>query len=285
MNNIIILIGQRVRSGTNFVGSTLSMHPDVVTIPMDKSLGEFNLFRKRTIKQVFDETAISSFGMELSQTDLKAYLKHYGVSWINFIKTKYEIPDHKVIFIKTYVIYNLDLWKMSFPEAKLAVICRDGRDNIISSVKASNDKRSWYNYKLKLKKKINYLSGRSFIQHSKHWASTANEVVKIMNSEEVKVFKYEELNDSKQGIEELLSYYGLRVDNEILNKCINAPVVGSSFRFNSTLSKPNWTVDVDKSKYHFTEKWGHWGMLKKSVFKIIASKAMKRLGYELDNNW
>ena len=39
---------------------------------MDNSFGEFNLFRKRTIEHVFDETAISSFGMELSKTDLKS---------------------------------------------------------------------------------------------------------------------------------------------------------------------------------------------------------------------
>lgn len=285
MNDVIILLGQRVRSGTNFVGSTLSMHPDVVTIPLDKSLGEFNLFRSRTIAFEFNDVANSSFGMDLSNDDLKMYLEAYGASWIRFLKTKYEIPDQKTIFIKTYVIHNIDLWKMSFPDAKIAVICRDGRDNVISSVKASNDSRGWFSIGLKLKKAFNYTSGRSFIKHTKAWVETAEKVNEIMHTKDVKVFKYEELNDSEDGIMELLSYYGLRVDNEILGKCMNAPVVGSSFRYNSTHSKPNWTADVDKTKYHFTKKWIHWGLLKKNIFKILASKAMKQLGYEGDTNW
>lgn len=287
MNKVIILLGQRVRSGTNFVGTTMSMHPDVTTLPPNKSLGEFNLFDDDYILQsVYHSVVKHSFGMDFSVADEALFLKHYGAFWVTFLKEKYAISEDKVIFVKSPDIKHLALWQATFPESRIAIIYRDGRDNVISSVRASNDKRTWHNTILKFKKRFNYLTGRSFINHSKRWAKSANDILQIEPSEQLKLFKYEDLNDSEANITKLLKHYQLKVTDSIVEKCMKAPVVGSSFGVKTeSMIKPNWQPDANKSKYSFSNKWKTWNFLKKFVFKHIAGKELINLGFEKNNNW
>lgn len=287
MNKIIILLGQRVRTGTNFVGSTLSVHPDVVMLPPNASLGEFNLFSDRSISEtVFSKVSKKSFGLNISNNEEPLFLKHYGDLWIGFLTKRFNIPKDKTIFIKSPSIDNVDLWKAAFPDSKIAIICRDGRDNVISSVKASNDRRSWHTVFINIKKKLNFLSGRSFVNHAKQWTKTAFKILEAHKNENLKVFKYEDLNSSKEGLLELLAYYDLKTNPIILQDCLNAPVVGSSFGYNNEgITKPNWNPDFDKSKFIFVNKWKKWGRLKKFVFKQISGKTLIALDYEKDNNW
>jgi len=286
-NRIIILLGQRVRSGTNFVGSTLFQHPNVVTLPLDKSLGEFNLFNDDSIiNDVFDKVVKKSFGMKLSENELPIFLENYGKCWLNVLLNKYNVPKNAVILLKSPNIFHLDLWLQTFPNAQISVICRDGRDNVISSIKSSNSKRSWYTPIMKLKTRFNYYSGRSFISHTKSWVDTSYYILNIKQTARVKTFKYESLLDSEDNIREMLNHFHLESSPEIILKCINAPVVGSSFGVKTkNLSKPNWFPDYDKSKYNFTNKWQHWGFFKKTIFKRIAGKALIDLTYEKNSSW
>ena len=287
MNNLIILLGQRVRSGTNFVGSTISQHPQVVTLPQQASQGEFNLFyTEDIISNVYQYVTNSSFGMDFNSTDQDEFLKRYGTLWLKFLIDKYKVKPHETIFVKSPSVTHLELWKRAFPKAQIAVICRDGRDNVISSVRASNDKRNWHDFKIKLKKKCNYASGRSFINHAKQWAKTANYISAIQVNDQVQLFKYEDLNDSSANISKLLKHYKLEVSETIIEKCLNAPVVGSSFGVASnTMIKPNWKPDSDKSKFKFSNKWKHWKFVKKAVFKSIAGQELINLGYEKNKSW
>lgn len=287
MNRVIILLGQRVRSGTNFVGSTLHQHPDVVTLPPDKSLGEFNLFTNASIvEEVFDKVVKKSFGMNLSRQELSEFLENYGNCWLRVLLNKFKVSNDAVIFLKSPNILYLNLWQQAFPNSQISVICRDGRDNVISSVKASNDKRSWLTFSMKLKRFINYYSGRSFVNHTKAWVSTAHHVLSIPQNEQIKWFKYESLLDSENGIRDMLKHFQLDSSPKIIQECLKAPVVGSSYGVStSKQSKPNWSPDYDKSKYKFTNKWQHWGFYKKAVFKKIAGKALIDLTYEKTSSW
>jgi hypothetical protein len=287
MNRVIILVGQRVRSGSNFVASTLSMHPDIVTLPPEVSSGELNLFRDRSILDVcFQNISRSNFGIEFDSIDESRFFEYYGQMWIEFLKDKYQIEDNKTIFIKTYVIHNLDLWQKTFPYSQIAIIYRDGRDNVVSSVRASFDKRSWHNLFLTLKKKFNYYSGRSFINHTRHWAKTAQLLMKIEVSQNLRLFKFEDLNNSRSNIRSLLEYYQLNSSEAILNDCLNAPVVGSSFGIKTKDTiKPNWNPVTDKSDFQFSVKWNRWSFVKKSVFKLLAGKELVALQYEKNKFW
>lgn len=281
------MLGQRVRSGTNFVGSTLFTHPEVVTLPKNASLGEFNLFSDDAIiEKIFNKVAKKSFALGLSNNHLDLFLQQYGLCWLNILVSKFNIPEDKIIFIKSPAIDHIELWKKTFPTSKIGVIYRDGRDNVISSVKASNDERNWHGVMIRLKKRVNYSCGRSFINHSRHWRVTAKKILAIQEDSIVKKFKYEDLNNSEEDITRLLKHYDLAIDKAIIQMCLNAPVVGSSFGIDTKdISKPNWKPDPNKSKFVFTYKWKKWCLLKKIIFKKIAGVELIELGYEKDKNW
>lgn len=285
--NIIILIGQQVRSGTNFVGVTLSLHPDVVCIPPSISLGEFNLFRDSAIKkEIFDPVVDKSFGSGLNKEDFPKFMKEYGALWIKILVEKYNISEDKTIFIKSPFISNVDLWSLAFPDSQIALLCRDGRDSVISTIKAANDKRRWHTATIALKKRINFYSGRYFLIYTNGWKNSAKKYLEIQETPQIKKFRYEDLNNSEKGVEELLNFYRLNSDTSIIDKCINAPVVGSSFGIHKKgIAKPNWKPDADKGKYVFTGKWHKWNFLKKMIFKKAAGNELIALGYEIDNNW
>lgn len=287
MNRVIILLGQRVRSGTNFVGSMLAQHPDVVTLPLNKSFGEFNLYNDNIIiDNVFNKVARKSFGLNLSHEEKSVFLQNYGICWLNVLLSKFDVPKEKVIFLKSPNVKFLNLWQHSFPHSQISIICRDGRDNVISSVKASNSRRRWQTFDLKLKRLLNYYSGRSFINHAKEWTETAKYINDVQQNSQIKYFRYESLLDSEKSIKALLDHYQLNGDPDIIQKCLNAPVVGSSFGINSRKqSKPNWSPDYNNSSYNFTAKWKHWGFIKKRVFKFIAGQALIDLSYEKNSDW
>ena len=224
--------------------------------------------------------------MDLNEKDQDAFLENYGQQWIELLKSKYEITEGQTIFIKSPHIAYSELWIKTFPNARIALLCRDGRDNVVSSVKASNDRRTWHTMRIKFKKRLNYLLGRSFINHAKQWSLTARQFAEIHESERLKKFSYETLNDSPEGIEALLKHFQLQVNDEILKGCLNAPVVGSSFGDETKdITRPNWQPDHDKSKFKFSRKWTHWGPIKRRVFKMIAGKELILLGFESNNKW
>lgn len=282
---LIILLGQRVRSGTNFIGSTLSLHPDVQTVPPEKSYAELNLFKNRAIEDAL-RNITHSFGLAYDEVDKAYYYRKYGELCIKQIIDKFNLKAEEPIFIKSPFIKNYDLWLKAFPQAKFIVLSRDGRDNVISSVKASNDKRIWHNFNIKFKKRFNYYSGRSFFQHTKNWKKTALIYYEIKNSSNLVKVKYEDLISSIDDLQNLFKFLELEVSPSILKTCRNAPVVGSSFGdSDGKVSRPNWRPEHDKSKFVFTSRWKQWGWFKKKIFKEIAGEQLINLGYEKNNKW
>src|SRR5690554_787990 len=193
---LIILLGQRVRSGTNFVGATLKQHPDVVCVPLNTSAGELNLFRDSSIKTEVYNRVSQSFGAGLSDKDFPDFMRLYGELWKCLLKKKYNLPEGKVVFIKSPFVEYIELWRLAFPESQIALLCRDGRDNVISSIKASNDRRSWHTKLIRFKKNFNYYSGRSFYRHAMDWKKSANIYHKALESSQLKKIRYEDLNGS-----------------------------------------------------------------------------------------
>lgn len=283
---LIILLGQRVRSGTNFIGTTLNQHPDVVCIPPNNSLGEVNLFKDNHIKTHVYNQIKKSFGLGLKEKDFPKFMEEYGKLWLKLLGEKYELPSEKTIFIKSPRIAQLELWKLAFPDSQIAVLCRDGRDNVISSIKASNDRRRWHTTMKSVKKRTNYYLGRFFLSHAKDWRRTARIYFNIEENSKLKKFRYEDLNDSQEGILELLQFYKLKTDPKIIETCVNAPVVGSSFGIETGgMVKPNWKPNPNKEKFVFTGKWDRWNVLQKLLFKGISGKELIQLGYANDNKW
>lgn len=280
---IIILIGQRVRSGTNFLGSTLSRHPEIQTIPPSSSHGEFNLFQNRLFEESLENITEKSFGVKYSDEQVSDHYRMYGELVYNQLQEKYNLVEDKTVFVKSPFIENYDLWLKAFPEAKFIFLCRDGRDNVISSVKASMIKKRWFNFKRVVKLNLNYYSGRFFIKHLLDWKKMAAIFVSVPNQANIYKVKYEELVNSRGDIKNLLDFLNLDSTDVSVDLCLSAPVVGSSFGKNTGVkNKSNWVPEYDKSKFTFTQKWKKWGWFKAMIFSKIAGDELLLLGYKSD---
>jgi len=282
---LVILIGQRVRSGTNFLGSTLSQHPHIQTIPKESSHGEFNLFRSDSIENFYHEASSKSFGINFNDADRLHFYKRIGELWLELLSKKFDLDENKTLFLKTPIISHYELWLKAFPEAKFIFLCRDGRDNVISSVKASNLRKRSTPYKAKVIKSLNHYSGRAFRAHILDWKATASIFESIEEQKNIKKVKYEDLVDSSENIKRLLQFLEMDSSEEIIKRCINAPVVGSSFGKNTKGKGSNWIPEKDKSNFKFVNKWSKWGAFKRKYFKLLAGKELIKLGYEKDTNW
>jgi hypothetical protein len=282
---VIILIGQRVRSGTNFLGSTLSLHPEIQTLPQNRSHGEFNLFRSDSIIEFYNEATLKSFGLKFNEVDKLNFYFEFGQLWLKLLTEKYELDENKVLFIKTPIIKYHQLWLKTFPDAKFIFLTRDGRDNVISSVRASNIRKKNISSKKKMIKSLNHYSGRSFRAHILDWKATAITFDSIKKQKNINKVRYESLVNNFENIQNLLESLELDSSEKTIEKCINAPVVGSSFGLNTKKSASNWIPEKDKSKFVFSNKWEKWNFFKKFIFKALAGRLLVEMDYEKDNNW
>lgn len=283
---LIILIGQRVRVGTNFIGSTLGNHPEVQSVPPNYTHGEFNLFRDRQIENTYQTVSKKSFGLKFNNEDEANFYRKYGELWLNFLVRKFNLNPDKSIFIKSPVIENYDLWLKTFPEAKFIFLTRDGRDNVVSSVKASNDRRNWHTFKIKAKKRINFHSGRSFLNHLKDWKKSAELFQTVPEAANIKKIRYDEMLNSFDAFSKIFTFLDINNSEKIIQECLDSPVVGSSFGVeNEKVSKSNWSPVQDKSKFKFLNKWSKWGKFKKAVFKFYAGDNLIDLGFEKNKHW
>jgi hypothetical protein len=101
----------------------------------------------------------------------------------------------------------------------------------------------------------------------------------------IKKVKYEDLVDSSENIKRLLKFLEMNSSEEIIKRCIDAPVVGSSFGKNTKGKGSNWIPEKDKSNFKFVKKWSKWGAFKRLYFKVLAGQKLVNLGYEKNNSW
>ena len=114
------------------MGSTLKQHPDVTLLPPDVSFGEYNLFVDGDIlTHVFEKVTQGSFGSRLRKASEDNFLTKYAETWIDYLQDHYGIKGQKNIFIKSPFIDEWQLWIRAFPQARIALLCRDGRENVV----------------------------------------------------------------------------------------------------------------------------------------------------------
>jgi hypothetical protein len=185
---------------------------------------------------------------------------------------KEEIPQDKRLLTKTPVAYNVDKFFDLFPEAKLLILIRDGRDAVESAV------RTWPN--------------RSYKYWMKLWAEGARSILDFVQGEggalqgkSWQLVKYEDLLERpKATITELLRL--LRIDPVSFDwsRVERLPVHGSS-------QYPDEAGTVTGRKLEKSEdfnplgRWDHWGWRRKRLFKKIAGEELIGLGYASNNRW
>lgn len=293
--NFIFLHGLRVRSGTNYLGRFFSKHPHVQSMPPDKTNNEFPLlYHLPKWRKAFESFNNNSFGSH-NLFSFNEFLPYLGQSWLKYIVNKFPYRPGP-IFIKAPNVENLEHFFKMFPNAKLILLYRDGRDNVSSCCKGSLSIRRTMSWKKIIKSRINYYSLRSFINFCRQWKSSVLKVLEFdskfkdsIYKDRYMIIKYEDIvDDPVSWGRKIFSFCELEVNEDILSNLVEIEVMGSSFLSldgDEKTTKTNWVPIKATDKFKPVGRWKSWSALQKKIFKYIAGKELIKLGYAKDQNW
>src|SRR5262249_10332134 len=193
-------------------------------------------------------------------------------------------------------VRNVDKFFDVFPNSKLILLVRDGRDNVASSVKAAMAKRHHKTLVAKARMRLSHLLLHDFRSAAGDWSAAVRKIVQF--DEEFKksplssrylLLRYEDMFQRPREMgARIFEFMGVPSDEAILDAVENADVVGSSFYGASgqeDANKPNWKATKRTEAFQPLGRWRKWSGLQKRLFHGIAGKQLFAMGYETDPNW
>jgi protein-tyrosine sulfotransferase len=199
-------------------------------------------------------------------------LRHLGGGILCFLSE--QIEEDRRLLCKTPRGYNIDNFFHLFPNAKLLILIRDGRDVVSSAVKGGRHRLlafEWYAYT---------------------WAKGARPILEFMQGAGGdlrercwKLIRFEDLVERPEAaLRDLLPFLGIDVSTFDCNQIHKVPLIGSSF-VRGGKDKVNWDP-VEKPKgFQPVGRWKSWNYWRKMIFKMIAGRELIRFGYVESNHW
>lgn len=278
---IILCAGISVRSGTNYIGSIFSEIPDVESLPVNNSKGEFPFFMNQTINS-YDQWVINFNKTFFSDQLVSAneFAPYFSNAFSEYLKDNFNLKDN-FLFVKNPSLYNIERFYDFFPEGKLLILTRSAPDLIASSLKGSILIRKSQSVLKKLKAKIKYYSGYNMIVYCKAYNKHAEQLFFLR--QELKnnflELKYEDIIDKpNEKIKEILNYCDISFNEEIIEKAVNAKVVGSSFLGSKKYSQ-DWGKLEKPKDFKSVGRYEKWGYFNRFVFNRITREHNKKVGY------
>lgn len=279
---IILCVGISVRSGTNYMGSIFSEVPNVSSIPKENSKGEFPFFRDEVYGRYKDWIDVFNKKMFAEKTlkhkEMSAYFGNY---FLDYLKDEYDITD-QTVFVKDPGLNNIQRFFDFFPDGKLLILTRCAPDLIASSLKGSLLTRKSYSIKKKILARLKYITGYNMRSYAIAYSEQTHKLNKLR--EELKgrflEVKYEDIvKNPEVKISEIFSYCDIDYNKELIDRAINAKVVGSSY-FGADKHIQNWgKLDKDKS-FNPIGRYKSWGWFNRYLYNKYADKSNKSLGYK-----
>lgn len=277
----VFLLGFSVRCGTNYLGSLISHSSYMATVPPDISHGEFGLNRYYVDTQFDDYATLllrSSFGIrrDITTGDLK---RAFGDATISLFTSKYNI-NKPYIFFKDPYVYGAEQLHSYFPDSKIIILVRDGRDVISSYTKAASLIRRSYNFRRRVVMKFKSLTGWNFVAACRSFnVSVARllETYKLLPAEKVLLMRYEDIvKDTRIQLKTLFEFLNVPLTESDLEKMIDTDVVGSSF-YQSSGNAPKWGKVKKSVEFNSVGRWRSWNGLQRFVFNRLSKKSYRQL--------
>ncbi|WP_170467433.1 sulfotransferase family protein [Ruegeria arenilitoris] len=260
----VLVLGVMPRSGTNFLRDLIAMHPDVGADP--GRLYEFPLLHAAGDAAAFTRDFLRYFPRNeevLGQYDVLAML---AGSWFRELQAQ---VDGKHILLKCPHVHDLSLARYIFPDAKIILCIRDGRDVVDSSLKTFSRFS---------------LTSKNFRQLADEWRLGTEAIMTYAEggpnyNEDMIVVRYEDiLADTNKYVEKLLNHIGLNAAAFPWDEIEKLPVRGSS---RSTASDDNrWQPETKSADFNPVKRWASWSDGKKTRFDRIAGHALELASYE-----
>ena len=289
------LHGVRVRSGTNYLGKLMSCNPHLQSVPPQKTTEEFPLLRVMDgWEKVFLDFQRRYTGPR-SDYAFEGFLPHFGKAWLSYLIDNFSLSPGDV-FLKDPSVRHLDRFFEVFPDAKLIILVRDGRDNVASSMKAGLAMRKHMTLIQKSKRRLNHLAQRDFLGAARDWSRSVDQILRFDEksrnskfSSQYLILRYEDIfREPRRYAAEMFEFMQVPFDDAILDRIQNAEVVGSSFYSaagQENARKPNWSPTPKTAAFRPVGRWKNWSSLQKRIFKKIGGRQLVSLGYEPDLSW
>jgi hypothetical protein len=289
------LQGVRIRSGTNYIAQVMACNPHIQSVPPGKTTDEFPVLRDMEHWEKGFSAFLHQYKGPRDVYDFGRFLPYFGTAWMEYVVDTFSLqPGH--VFLKDPSVRNIDRFFDVFPEAKLILLVRDGRDNVASSVRAGLAKRATTTFAEKSKMRINNLLRRDFRTAANDWAGAVRRIVEFDEkfratplATRYMILRYEDIyRNPRPMAERLFQFMEVPFDSSILDAVENAEVVGSSF-FGASgkedATKPNWKATPKTEAFQPMGRWKDWTVLERNLFKRIAGEQLIRMGYEQNPDW
>jgi hypothetical protein len=266
----VFILSPAPRSGTNYLANILLLHPDFQLpnlIWEDHVLIYSHLLTKYTI-----QTSNRWSEAEGQGDYAKDLLNHLGEGILSFLYK--HVEDNRRLLCKTPRGYNIDNFFRLFPNAKLLILIRDGRDVITSAVK------TWPNRFL------------AFERSAFTWARGARQILEFIHGSDCgvtesswKLIKFECLIEHPEAtVKDLLNFLNIDANTFDINQVQNLRLEGSSV-YRGDKDRVHWEPVEKPKDFQPVGRWKSWNWLRKMTFKMIAGQELIRLGYVDNNHW
>jgi hypothetical protein len=194
--------------------------------------------------------------------------RHLGAALYTFLRG--QIDPSKRLFTKTPDPDNLGLFFSFFPDARLILLVRDGRDVVESA------HRSW--------------PDGSYGHWMRAWAAGARTVLQFTQgigqvcAAQWRLYRYEDLLQDRSRFEDLLRF--VEADSSVYpwDRLESLPTRGSSENRGGR-AELHWDPVERPKGFKPVGRWSNWGWWRRSQFKRIAGAELRSLGYVNDNYW
>ena len=265
--NIAFLLGVMPRSGTNYIFRAILHHPliDKVVPPGE----DYLLYGSNYLWEFIDKVQ-SKWSNNWEGMDRLKYRQRL-VNSLQSGLAQYLLPKNesykegKYFFTKTPRTDNLNTFKELFPDSKLIIVVRDGKQIVTSGVKSFK----W-----------------TYIKSMKEYSESLQRIIAFINHnppESYCVVKYEKFCQNPElEIKKILNYLELDVNLYDFSLISEMPVLGSSNEVNDQTGDFEWKV-VEKTKVK-PYKPIKWHPLLFWRYRQICGNFTSFFGYE-DNDY
>lgn len=260
----VLVLGVMPRSGTNFVRDLIAKHPDVGADP--GRLYEFPLLHAAGDAAAFTRDFLRYFPRNeevLGKYDVLAML---AGSWFRELQAQVA---GKHILLKCPHVQDLSLARYIFPDAKIILCLRDGRDVVESSMKTFSRMS---------------LTSKNFRQLADEWRLGTEAIMTFAEggpnqNPDTMIVRYEDiLADTHGYVKTLLGHIGLAEDSFPWDEIDKMPVRGSS---RSTASdQDRWQPQAKSADFNPVKRWATWSDGQKARFDKLAGHALELAGYD-----
>lgn len=261
----IFILGIMPRSGTNFLMDLLCLHPhcQMPSYPFDEDYFTHNAeLLVKYAKAVYNN--LRRQGKRSVDAQIKSVLlQSMANGLLSHLQSR--IDGEKRLITKTPSVRNLKHFFKLFPSARLAIIVRDGRSVVESSVKSF---------------------GWSYENAMQLWVYAARNILRFQktykNSDyKYLIVKYEDLcNNLEDKLNEVLAFLDLETDVYNFEAAYNLPVRGSSV-LRGNADKVTWKPLEKPQDFHSLPRWTNWDRNLHERFNWIAGDCMTAFGYEI----